>query len=231
MRTVAIIGMPRSGSTIVASYINSMPGVFIVGEPFLAANSPRPMGKLWPTIADTDYGEPLIIHQDRPVFPTIMEFVNKIGGINMVGFKECWTPWTDPITIVEDLGIHTVLVTIREPPKNYMSMYERRPPDTPPFSVRKFNAEYVRFCDFPRSYPVARAVFLDDFRLNPKREIERATGWDLPDHHKFTHFTGGGDESARVATKVKKRDTRTPYNGNDIVQSVKTYNGMRPWKQ
>lgn len=223
-REIAIIGMPRSGSTIVASYINSFDRAFILGEPHLAANSPRPMGKSWSAIVDTPFDAQIILVPGKDPYPIIIEFADTFDLLT-VGFKECWTPWTNPVDIVSGMleRLDSVIVTVRDPRTNYASIRERTKPGYPPLYSSTFNREYARLCDFVDNEPKARPVFLSFFREFPEESIKYATKWTLHGEHEFKQFAGGGDEGAAASRSIKHKDRRQPYMGRDIVQSVDRY--------
>jgi len=223
---IAIIGMPRSGSTIVASYINSITGAMIIGEPFLQAKRPRPEGKEWPTIVDTRYGTLKIPYGDS-VVGCIDEFAeNKLVQIS--GFKECMTAAVDVVDLVEELlpRLDLVLVVLREPRKNFMSMRQLTPEGHIPLSVEEFNQWYIKLVDFAylRTSKI-QPINLDFFRIDPALELSDATGWDLKGNHVFKSYSGGGDTNARVAQAVSPVDQRVPYAGDDILPAVNEYEG------
>lgn len=221
---VAIVGMPRSGSTIVASYINSLDGALIVGEPFLQVQRPRPTAKAWPTIVPTRYGS-LNIPYQASVLDSIDDFA-KYKPIQILGFKECMTAAVDVVDLVQHLlpVLDLVLVVLREPRKNFMSMRQLTPEGHIPLSVEEFNEWYIRLVDltYLRTSKI-QPLNLDFFRINPALELEDATGWDLAGEHAFRQYAGGGDTSARTAKSVAPVDQRVPYPGDDILPSVDAY--------
>lgn len=224
---IAIVGMPRSGSTIVASYINSINSAMIIGEPFLQAKRPRPEGKDWPTIVDTRYGT-LKIPYGASVMSCIDEFAD--GRLILIsGFKECMTAAVDVVDLVQKLlpGLDLVLVVLREPRKNFMSMRQLTPEGHIPLSVEEFNEWYIKLVDltYMRTSKI-QPLNLDFFRIDPALELSDATGWDLEGNHTFKQYSGGGDTNARTAQSVGPVDQRVPYPGDDILPSVDAYEGV-----
>lgn len=224
---IAIVGMPRSGSTIVASYINSIDDVAIVGEPYLQAKRFRPANHDWPTVVSTRYGT-LEIPTTRPPLDCIEEFGGD-AGLKIVGFKECRTAAVDVVDLVHELlpRLDLVLVVLREPRKNFMSMRQLTPEGHIPLSVEEFNEWYISLVDltYLRTSKV-QALNLAFFRIDPALELSDATAWDLEGDHVFKSYSGGGDTNARVAQAVSPVDQRVPYPGDDIMPSVDAYEGV-----
>ena len=112
---VAIIGMPRSGSTIVTAFVNALDLSSIWGEPHRSK-----MTKVF----KTRYGDtPLDPKQDR------LEQMRKFAvakGLRVYGFKEVWDMNLDvwPAEVASRYGnrLDHILLTIRDPLISYSSM-------------------------------------------------------------------------------------------------------------
>lgn len=231
---IAIVGLPRSGSTIVTSFINSLDDALIVGEPYRMTGAERPPRmRARPTICHTRYGIlNLFPRSDLGIFQQIEYFAQKVGA-SLYGFKECETPGYDVIDIIENCGsaLDHILVTIRDPLKNLGSIKELTGPSDGPPSVRGlgdgspsnsgFTDRFMKMVDIVDS-GMGNPVILDRFIQDPAAEISRATGWQLVGKHEFKQYAGGGDPMAMTAKYIKTADRRAPYRGH-IAEAEEAY--------
>jgi hypothetical protein len=215
MTRVGIIGMPRSGSTIISSLVNSLPGSFIVGEPHAMARAPRPKGmETKVTFVDTRYG---LFHlkPGEDVLAQIEGFASS-NSLTMYGFKECWVPYVEIPRLIQNYRdrLDITLVTVRQPRLNYGSLEQLSNPNVKPMSAGFFSDQYTELIGMALKPNNVHAIILDWFRVDPIAELRRATGWrDIPDTVPLQMYAGGGDVKARVAKKILPVDRRAPYQG------------------
>jgi hypothetical protein len=221
---IALIGMPRSGSTIMSSIFNSVDGGFVVGEPHAMVRVQRPPGMSHiPTIMDTRYGT----FQIRPgndvlsQLVAIAEHVELKSDIRMlcVGFKECWVPVVEPIQLVKNYlhagRLSHIIICVRDPRKNYASIVARQ------FGVKgmspeEFTDKYVKLIDYGMTgHSMVKMMIFERFIQDPLGEAMRATGFDISGEPELKMYAGGGDEAARVAKEVRNYDHREPVDGVD----------------
>jgi hypothetical protein len=219
---IAIIGMPRSGTTIVTSFLNSLDEALIVGEPYRMLRVKRPMNRNLPNIFNSRYGE-LLFYPDRDALLQIHAYAFK-RSLKIFGFKETWTPDIDPIALVKLYGnwICATFVVIREPRRNYASMIENTPQGHVPVDVSEFNRAYTRLAEStsePGFYSVPLASFMED----PVAAICKDTGWQISGKIELKQFVGSGDTSARSAKKIYKTDRRRPASGSLLGPSINAY--------
>jgi len=221
---IALIGMPRSGSTIITAAVNSIGRSLVLGEPHGLARAQRPPGMSHvANILETEYG----LFELKPNF-NVLEQIKAFAQnllIPIYGFKECLVTRTvDPIRLVEGYGdeLDMVLVTLRTPRKNYMSMLQMTNPAHIPVTAFKFATGYMELAEYTRK-PNVHAIFLDRFRHDPVGELRRATGLNIVGDLEFKKFAGGGDVTARVAKKVYMLDRRASWPGESLDDAVIVY--------
>jgi hypothetical protein len=216
--------MPRSGSTIVASFVNSIDNSLIIGEPHRLARRPRPnVFERTPNIYYTRYGR-LDIRPDSNILDQIDSFAAE-HNCTMWGFKECWTPWTNPIELLSEYWnrMHKVLVTIRHPRANYASIVDL---GNEPWEPKSYNKAYTALIAQCNTSASSEPIILDKFREDPVRTINRALGVGSESAFPLKQFGGGGDTYASTAKKIHKVDTRALYDGDDIDESIEAYDQL-----
>lgn len=212
---VAIIGMPRSGTTIITSFLNSLDGAIVVGEPHRMAMREAPDGFRWPTIIDTRFNQ-FHIRPEEDVLQQIERFA-EFNYLNIYGFKEACMGVLDPIRLVLGYGsrIDIVIVTMRDPRKTYNSMFLLSPTGHPP-PIYDFSDTFVNLVSATFAYQKFRPVILDHFRADPIRAIELATGWKLGGELNLKKYAGGGDPSAATTKRIIGVDRRAQYGGHEL---------------
>lgn len=196
MRYTAVIGMPRSGTTIVSAYLNAQLGAFIMGEPHsIERMAPVMNPNQSYHISDTQYGQ-LRLYQSKPVMEQIEEFA-EINGVWLLGFKEAWTPRVDPIRIVESYGdkVERVIITLREPRRNYQSMLLNFS-YIPALMAVTFEQHWKALYRYGITNDKAKFVILDQFRADPAGSLQRASGLDIRPEE-LRGLPGNGDNRAR----------------------------------
>lgn len=225
--SIALIGMPRSGSTITGSFFNSLDGGFVVGEPHSMIVADRPFGHDWPAYIDTDAGL-FKLYPKGEVDPLRqIEVFALINGFDIYGFKEVCTVKTDPSQIVELYGdrLDAVFVLMREPRKVFRSMTKNTPEGSLPTSPLTFYEWYrsiFEFCDGDYPFPV-HIIYYEQFIKNPERHINEVAGWEFEGSVSLRKFPGSGDLSARGSKVVRAKDIGIPYKGNLLDGMDKLY--------
>jgi hypothetical protein len=225
---IAMIGMPRSGSTIMSSLINSVDGSFVVGEPHAMARAQRPPGMSHiPNILDTRYGA-FRLETGTDVLGQLEAF-GESAGARIIGFKECWVPVVEPLRLIKHYGdnLSHVLIAIREPRTNYMSIVERE--HLGKMSPEEFTEKYVKLIEYvllnnsvtynKKAQPIVYELFIE----NPFEEVRRATGWIIEGDLELKMYAGGGDEKARTSTIVKDYNWREKYAGPELNRADRAY--------
>ncbi len=191
------------------------------------ARAQRPPGKgHWPTICDTKYG-PLQLETSKDVFLQISGFAARFNLV-LVGFKECYVPMVDPVRLIDVYGdrINLVLLTLRDPRRNYMSMLQLTHPSARMPDAKMFNSQYLALCDLALR-GMAKPIFLDKFRQDPTGEAKRASGLELIGEHEFGKYAGGGDPVGMTAKQVFRLDRRERYLGSEIDGAAEAYDRLR----
>lgn len=220
---VAVIGLPRSGTTITCSFLNSIEKASVWGEPH------RSYRKIIPTRFHTRYGDydllPMV-----DVLSQIKSFA-EMKNLVMYGFKEVVDPklGIDPVSLVKDYGarIDRVLMPLRDPRKVYKSMTDighakHMDPD-------EFNDRYIWMTEYVLSLPHGGIVDLDKFRLKPAEVMSDALDLSIEQTDsriKLLQFTGGGDPHTIKHSRIKRKDYRDSWRGAALNSAHKLYLSM-----
>lgn len=223
-KRVAIIGMPRSGTTVLASFLNSIDGAMIWGEPH------RSRGKPHAVKMPSRYGT-VILHPEMEILPQLKSYASAYG-LWMFGFKEVYDSIMrlDPINLVSSHGnaLDWVFVSIRNPRKNWSSMLAIGHANMLGMDVTGFMRAYKRFIDFSRyvnfegaytgvTAPKVFPVVMEKFISNPVAYISSLIGYQIEGAPKLLRYTGGGDpHTIRMGTRIRKEDIRPAYLGADL---------------
>jgi hypothetical protein len=206
MKYIAIVGMPRSGTTVVSAYLNSQPGALVIGEPHsIEKKAPSREMSIPYHVAETQYGI-LAFYKGMPIMDQIKAFAQK-NDVSVLGFKEAWIPRVDPIQIIESYcdWLDRIIVVLREPRRTYNSISQR-------FTQRQalepvtFEEHWKALYRYGATSDRARFVILDQFRQDPAGSLRRASGLDIQEIDNMLHFPGDGDPPARAGGKVKPVD-------------------------
>lgn len=236
---VAVIGMPRTGTTIFSRYLSSLGESLIVGEPHRMLEESRSSSQgpvTFPIICDSPYGALFLrYYSDKPL-DQIIAFAKHHGVSTMVGFKETWSNFVDPIDLIMEYSayqpIHRVFVCVRDPIKTYKSILYNTPEDREVLPVERFAFHYIRLahaCN-PEISPLGdkdvTAIDLDHFRKWPRSYLEDRTGWKIDGPESPTTqdglvmYTGGGDIMARAAvTKISPKESSLDREGCSWVEA------------
>ncbi len=184
MKFIAIIGLPRSGSTIVCSFFNSLPRSTVSGELFRVIRA-----------QEEHRLEQMVISAEK-------------NNLDIGGIKEVWDNNLkfDPIDFVrryED-KFDLVFVIFRDPRKHWESIsalgHKRS------ISIAEFIDKYLEFYDLLGGKYVP--IVLQRFIANPESYVRKLTGWDIPEKVILQKYSGGGDPHAMVSKRIVKVDHR-----------------------
>jgi hypothetical protein len=226
--SIAVIGMPRSGSTIISSLFNSLDGAFVVGEPHSMVNAPRPFGHDWPAIITTAHGT-FNLYPRGDVLEQIQTYGKKYGA-DIFGFKEVYTINSDPLEIIKHYGsrIDVTFVIFREPRKNYASILANKPDLSLPMSPLTYISQFKSLVDicnptlntkiFPISYEL--------LTRNWVRHMYDAIGWSLAGKMELEKYPGTGDAEGRASKKIRTEIYRKPFDGNILRKADVAYNAV-----
>jgi hypothetical protein len=206
---VAIIGLPRSGTTITCSFVNSLDGASVWGEPHRGQTR-------FPDIPlKTRYGDVALAKTE--VLAHIEEFA-KEHDLSICGFKEPLDTYipVDPIEIVQGYGsrLDKIMVTIRDPGRNFMSMLVLGHINED--QIEEYAIHYQRFADFCFVEPRAVPIVLERFVKNPVGYMSDKMGIDIPKGHSLKAYTGSGDQRAMWSREIFPSDDRPRYEHDAI---------------
>lgn len=218
---VAVIGTPRSGSTIITSFLNSLDGATIWGEPHGYHMSIRERIPF-----KTRHGDGVLV-PGNDVLSQIEKFATE-HNLLIYGFKDLWdaTKGICPIEIVTDYGgrLDKVLLSTRHPRKTYASMIALGHPDS--ITAKIFSDKYVEFCEYCLDNEKCTPIFLDSFRESPIRSVGAATGWTIDGALEMKQYTGGGDPHGMQSSSIMPHDGRGPYTGSELNDATEAYHAL-----
>ena len=219
---VRILGLMRSGTTIVASLFNSIEDALVVSEPHLALfNGESPL----PFPCETRYGI-IELRQDVSIVQTIVDFAEG-AGLRLAGYKEVVSPlWADDVLAIDGAGREwATIVVLRHPDVAYESAQAM---GWTYISIREWADTYLRLCDMVESGD-ARAIIYEDFLKDPLQEASSALGHPITGSPKLIpDMVGIGDEKAKgsyVVNPVPHRKRVKLHSGlraaRDVYQSIR----------
>lgn len=223
-----MIGMPRSGTTIMSSLVNSLDEALVVGEIHAMLRAPRPPGMLTvPTIIDTRYGA-FQLYPGRDVLLQINEIaihltIHEDTPISITGFKECWVPTVDPIRLLGHYGdrlTHRVVV-LRDPARTYASIREHSK-SVNDMGVIQFTEMFCELVEFGLKPDVGIMTY-ELFRSAPLKALNMATGLEVEGAVELKQYAGGGDIAARGSKEVRTWDHREPFFHDDLSPAIAAY--------
>lgn len=226
---IGMIGMPRSGSTIMSSLVNSLDGALVVGEPHAMVRAQRPPGmSSVPTIIDTRYGTfrmfpGLDVLSQLETIATVASTSGNGYDIQIVGFKECWVPTVEPIQLLEhyDNRLTHRVVMLRDPEKNYASMmaYQYTIKGVTPI---QFTEQYCELAEYALK-PGIGIMSYELFRSAPLKALNIATGLEVAGALELKQYAGGGDPLARGSKEIRSWDHREPTKHDDLSPAIAAY--------
>jgi hypothetical protein len=201
---LAIIGMPRSGTTITCSYVNSLDGASVWGEPH-RGQTRFPGVPLRSRYGDISLGKGEVLAQ-------IEDFARE-NGLSIYGFKEPLDTYipVDPIEVASGYGdrLDKILVTVRDPGRNFMSMLALA--NITEKQVEEYATHYTRFTDFCFVEKRATPIILERFVKDPRGYMARKLGLPEPEKVSLKTYTGGGDGTATWSREIFPSDDRKRY--------------------
>jgi hypothetical protein len=199
-----------------------MDGALVMGEPhgMLRAQRPKGMSHV-PTIIDTEYGA----FQMMPGYDVLaqLEHIASHLSLDIVGFKECWVPIVEPITLVRNYGnrLTHVVVMIRDPRTNYASMQTKQDV-IKGVTPAMFTDQYVQLANFALGGEAGLMIY-ERFIKDPFAETMQATGFEIAGEAQLKQYAGGGDPQAKVSDRVRDYNHREPFKHPDLEPAVKLY--------
>jgi hypothetical protein len=192
--------MPRSGTSIVTSYLNSQEGAFVIGEP------------TWPQKAKKNqlvfsrYGDFVLDHQ-KDIFEQLESLATDFD-LSMIGIKEAWVPSVNAIQIANKYHdiVDSIIITARDPRRTYLSMYNKFA-SLGPVSLPLFERHYKALLEYGKETEKARFIVLEQFRKDPVGILRKASGLDIKEVKELHRYTGGGCNVARESTAVIDKET------------------------
>ena len=207
-----IIGVARSGTTILANYINSLENSFCFIEPHWSMKLHNKIDEFYlPAINDPDHD---LFHKEDnlPLDYLISEMENKY---NIVGFKETYRKskdrFRDNTELIQnyiDSNLYTIIYILRHPYAVYNSIkrFDRTPLETKK-NFEDFISSYKGFLDL---IVANRPVIYEYFIENPFQEILEKTGIAVKNPSKIlSHNTRMGDETANKTDEIRKIKSET----------------------
>jgi hypothetical protein len=222
--------MARSGSTIIASFFNSLEGGFIVGEPHSAIFSERPFGHDWPIHFTNRHGD-FILRQPDDTGVDILQQIQDYAadnGADIYGFKDVWTQNTNPLEIVSSYGerLDYAFLIIREPRAIYQSTLDKYRPGQIAPSPITFYTMYrntLELCSSEQKsniIPISYELFVK----NPIGHVSDITGWEIEGEVELVQFPGVGDVKGRTSKSIDSEYKRKKvYEGPMLSGSDKLY--------
>jgi hypothetical protein len=211
---VGLYGMPRSGSTIIASFFNSIDRSFCLSEPFRS----RVMLKL-----DTEFG-PIVIRPKSKIMD-IVSFVQQHEP-RIYGWKEVynrgvpgqfWRIMSETLPLLD-----TRVAVIRDPRRAYAS-HVALATGGDAWPAREWQAAYLSVYHTLLHFNF-RFLLFERFLSNPIDHVNETLGLGLygvpglvPNQLK------GGDVGGMESARIRKEDIRPPYQGDGIEQAESLY--------
>lgn len=205
---VGVFCLPRSGSTILTSFLNSIDRSVFLSEPH---GRHQPKKKIPTRYGDLLYGE--------TVMGSLLTFSCQ-RELTLVGYKEIWHPiQEDRMWAILDKDFDhfdLIVTTLRDPLRIYSSISHTELPE------KKFNRVYIEFHEKMKSLQ-AKTVVLDKFRRNPSGHINTVLPFDVPRISLIPRQLQGGDPYAIRADKVDAAETREPWPRRNLMDAVRYY--------
>lgn len=216
--SVMVAGLPRTGTTVVASFLNSIDGATIWGEPHRSQAVSIPMR--------TRYGD-----ADFSPIDDVMDQIELFAaekGLWLYGLKEVMDPTLGvfPMEIASKYEdrIDLVLAMIRDPRKAWMSIYAIGHAKGLGWSAEVFANEYIKFTDLILDNNKAMPVVMSRFIRNPKAYMQSKLGLKIAGDLKLLQYTGGGDPATvQPGSVIRNVDNRTSYIGPELNAASELY--------
>jgi hypothetical protein len=181
---IIVCGLPRSGTTILSSFINSIPDSFIFGEPHWEYKKTGKTTFFLPELSSLS-----LKYKDKDLLPLDDALTTMEETFKVVGFKETYRP--EPLRIQDkDAPNNKLLDNYKK--SGYKFIYIARNPIELLCSARNiFGGDntywprnidimidsYVNFFNFTEGEQI---INYDKFVLNPEIEFSRVTNLTIP---------------------------------------------------
>lgn len=217
---VMVAGLPRSGTTVVASFLNSIEGATIWGEPH------RSSGVSGGIPMRTRYGDANFSPRDG-VMDQIETFAAE-KGLWLYGLKEVTdsTLGVFPMEIASkyDDRIDLVFAMVRNPRKTWASIHAIGHDKGLGWSVDIFADEYIKFANFSLDNNKAVPIVMSRFIKNPRAYMQSKLGFEIVGSSKLLQYTGGGDPATvQPGSIIRNADDRPPYIGPELNAASELY--------
>lgn len=218
MKCIAIIGMPRSGSTIVASFFNSLPKAIIMGELHRAGVSKAIESRHGSFYAD--FADP-----NTSALSQLGAFAEE-HGLWLYGIKDVLdnNRGFDPAVLMKEYEeqLDLILVLFRDPRRQWTSI------------VSLGHKKHIPRTEFVRRYREAYdslggkyvPFVYEKFIASPVGYARLVTGWDIPDKVPLQQYSGAGDVYARSSKAINKRDSRPAASGRQLDGVARLYSSL-----
>lgn len=215
---IAVIGMPRSGTTIVCSFLNSLDRSSVWGE------AHRVTWMQLPRIMPTRYGNG-ILYPYTEVLGQMKDFA-VYHDLLIYGSKDVPDLYIDPIEIVEGYGdrLDKVFVVFRNPRKVWKSMCSLGHTSGLGIKEADFIAMYNEYMKYCLQTDNAISVVLERFRNSPKGYMSAKLGYPIVGNSTLLRYTGtGSPHTTRDGTTIHKNNEREEDDSPSLNTATRLY--------
>lgn len=218
---VIITGLPRAGTTIVTSFLNSLEGATVWGEPHRSAGKSKPFTML-------SRHAPINFKPDYDIVDQINAYAD-VHDLWLRGFKEVLDTNLKvfPIDIISRYEDRTdvSLVMFRDPRKTWSSMYAIGHNRGLGISVERFCDMYIELGEFCLEHENSVPVVMSKFISAPVAYMGKKLALEISGAPKLLQYTGGGDpHTIQPGTVIHGADGRPSYIGPELDAASKMYN-------
>lgn len=214
--TLVVVGMPGSGTTIIASFINSLERSIIFGEPTRAGSN---------VTFKSRYEDYRFKPGDK--LEQIIDFGNR-HDLLIRGYKEVWNVrHFHLIELVEGQRdkLDIVLTVLREPRRNYSSMMAMNHNRGTKGSTKQYIIYmYTSLADKILNDPLYVPIIYDEFIKDPFGTINTKLCWGVVGQMSLGNYVGGGHNSAMRSHEVKPVNSRPPSKEKGLDKMIDAYN-------
>lgn len=213
-RFVLVTGLPRSGTSVVCSLLNSAANAACLSEPH---NSLRQLGHFWPDkLVSRGASRTMPLAELVPWLQAALRGAKlswRLRRYDVVGVKEVFQRLEETETLLLDYALAAadpVIVTIRDPVENYAALKAR-------FRVALDDGlarleRFMRWVDRERRDRRLRFVSHESLCADPIGHFNTAMAGDLALHGKLVKhpMAGFGDPRALNSTEIVPTSPRRP---------------------
>ena len=223
--SIGVIGMPRSGTTIVTSFINSLDRATMWGEAH----------KIWggnDRTLSTRYGDGRL-KNGPDVLGQVEAFAIK-HDLLIYGTKDVVDAIvTDPIATYRSYGTRYdhVFVTFRNPRKMWTSIKELGHADGLGMTENDFIWKHNAFVNYCIRFKNATPIILERFRKDPIGYMSTQMGFEITGPVVLEKYTGGGDPHTIKDTEIRRESNRISDPSPALDKACAAYMEACRWKQ